>query len=132
MWLGAWSFFVHNHYFTEDDIEARFDKLPLVIASCLCVSRFIHIAVRHGVTPPNLMLKLNEKVGTAQDINESLIIFAWLQVQPEAVLTEIDKACVRMQVAKETFTVKTISPLSPLNRDKFTDPNYYSKNEIIS
>ena len=77
MWLGILSFFVYNHYFTEDT-DAKFEKIPLVIAAVLLISRFSHITIRHALTPPNIMLRLNEKVGSAEDINESLIIFAWL------------------------------------------------------
>ena len=35
-----------------------------------------------------------------------------------------------MQVAPETFTIKTLAPIYPLNSDKFTIPDYYKKNEI--
>ena len=35
-----------------------------------------------------------------------------------------------MQVAQETFTIKTLAPIYPLSSEKFTDPNYYRKNEI--
>ena len=45
-------------------------------------------------------------------------------------MKEIDKVCVKMQVAQETFTIKTLAPIYPLNSEKFTDPNYYEKNEI--
>lgn len=35
-----------------------------------------------------------------------------------------------MQVATETFTIKTLAPIYPLNSDRFTNPDYYKKNEI--
>ena len=61
---------------------------------------------------------------------ESLILFAWVEVQPETVMKEINRALVRMQVAQDTFTYKTLSPIYPLLKDKLEDIRYYEKNEF--
>ena len=90
----------------------------------------MHIAVRHGFTPANQMLKLSEQVAGEKDLNEALIVFAWLQIQPDDVLTEIEKACIRMQIAKETFTYKILAPMYPLNQEKYTNIDYYKKSQI--
>ena len=67
---------------------------------------------------------------TYQDLKESLIYIAWLQVHPDDIMLEIDRACARLSVAKETFTIKTLTPIYPLNRERLIDRNYYQKNEL--
>ena len=54
---------------------------PLIVASVLAISRFIHIAVRHGVLPANQILKFKEKkVKELKELSEGLIVRAWMHV----------------------------------------------------
>ena len=58
-----------------------------------------------------------EKPITKQDLEEGLIYLAWLGIRAENVLLEIDRSCVRLTVARETFTIKTLVPVYPLLED---------------
>ena len=53
--------FLYDRYYTDEEMP-KLDPEPLAIAVVLVISRFMHIAVRHGFTPANQMLKLSEKV----------------------------------------------------------------------
>ena len=115
---------------TSEDDGPKLSATVAVIAGLLALSRFFIISVRHGISPPSLMQRLKDKPITQEDLNEALIFFAWLSIKPEQILLEIDKACVTLSVAKETFTIKTLLPVYPLQAEKLMDANFYKKNEL--
>ena len=79
LWVTFWALFIYDRYFTDEE-QPKLSPEYLGVATVLCLSRFMHIAVRHGVTPANQMLKLSNKASEEKDLNEMLIVFAWLTI----------------------------------------------------
>ena len=45
-------------------------------------------------------------------------------------MIEIERACVRMQVAQDTLTFKTLSPIYTLFKEKLTNLKFYEKEKF--
>ena len=69
------------------------------VSGCLILSRFYIISITHATTPPSLMQRLKDKPVTEQDLKEALMYLAWLKIQPDDIMLEIERACVRLSVA---------------------------------
>ena len=75
-----WSIFFYDRYDTEDDMP-KLNLYPLIVASVLAISRFMHIAVRHGLLPANQILKFKDKkVTDLKELYEGLLVRAWMRV----------------------------------------------------
>ena len=48
-----------------------------------------------------------------------------MTVEPIHVMEEIEKAIVRVGIAKQYFTIKTLTPVYPAFKEKLTDATYY-------
>ena len=71
--------YLNDRFMTEED-EPKLSVIPLSVAIVLVTCRFFIISVRHGSTPANNMLLLSEKIATQDNLAESLILFAWVEV----------------------------------------------------
>ena len=52
LWVTFWAIFIYDRYFTDEE-QPKLNPEYLGVAIVLALSRFMHIAVRHGMTPAN-------------------------------------------------------------------------------
>ena len=67
LWIIFWALFIYDRYFTDEE-QPKLSAEPLGVAIVLVISRFMHMAVRHGVTPANQMLKLSDRENGDKDL----------------------------------------------------------------
>ena len=131
MWIVCVAMYISDFYQSDsDDSLAKPLITPIVVCFVLQMSRYFTVSTRHGTTPPNLILALSEKKIERYSFQEGLILFAWLLIKPEDIMREIETAMVRMQVSPVAFKIKTLSPIYPPFKEKFTNPEYYRHRQI--
>jgi hypothetical protein len=52
-----------------------------------------------------------------EDRNESLILLAWTQIEPKALIREIERSAYLLHIPEDTLWFRTLSPLSTYNQD---------------
>ena len=55
------------------------------------------------------------------------MVQAWLDIDADKILDEIDIAMMSCNIGKSTFTIKTLTPLYPQSHDAYIDQSFYSK-----
>ena len=131
-WAACLYLFIKNRSEANDFTdEHQLDMFPLMVSLILQFIRIFIISIRAGTTPMKLFLKQSKTLYDYQTIKNLLLVRAWNNLTPQEIMNEIDIAMLRVGISNEYFTIKTLTPIYPLYKQKFMEPDYYG-NEVTS
>jgi hypothetical protein len=82
----------------EETPDIALPLAPFYLIIINLVLRNAIISTRHGTTPPVSYNRLRKNKIDTQNVNETLILFAWVQVTPMNLMPEIDKSMARLGI----------------------------------
>ena len=96
----------------------KYDIYPLVFVIGLTLFRIFIVSIRHASTPPRIYRHLYTEPITKENLNEALLLSAWIFVSEEGLTTEITKALLKNEVYQDFFTFKVFLPVYPPMRER--------------
>jgi hypothetical protein len=114
----------------DSENPKMYHKLDLTLSWLVVIQvvmRAAIISIRYGSLSPIDYRDLWSRPINYEKVTEKLIVVSWSQVNPEFLTKEIDLTCSRYTHGEDFFRVKLLTPLYPIDKQKYIDKEFHAK-----